>query len=142
MDRTISEDRLLTGYSLYFRGFNLHFSDIIKRRIFKDIVEDQLAKDLEWEAKTASIKDAEIKRLKEDHERELQMFGEDFRDKCQQRVKRIFKEIERNAFSISEGESELTVGEETIKWQSGEEVFIIMSREKWQVLKKQEGIAE
>ena len=86
--------------------------------------------------------DAEIEYLKEDHETELQMLDKDFRDKCQQRVERIFKEIERNAFGISEGESELTVGEETIKWQSRDEVFIIMSRDKWQALKMQEGIAE
>jgi len=38
--------------------------------------------------------EAEIKRLKEDHQIELQMLGEDLIDKCQSRVERIFKELE------------------------------------------------
>ena len=65
--------------------------------------------------------------LKEDHEIELQMLGEDFRDKCQQRVERIFKEIEANA------------GTELM----GSGLFqVVMTEEEWQTLKKQERIAE
>jgi len=71
--------------------------------------------------------DAEIKRLKEDHSIEFQILGEDFRDRCQQRVERIFREIEANAGTELRGSGLFQV---------------VMTEEEWQALKKQEGIAE
>jgi len=39
---------LLTDYKLYFRGYNLHISDVIKKHIFENITKSQLAKDSEY----------------------------------------------------------------------------------------------
>ena len=93
--------------------------------------EDKLIK--AQDAKTASIKDTEIKRLKEDHEIKRQMLGEVFRDKCQQRVERIFKEIEKQAFL------RLEVNAVDEKIHPVRHMNIL--EKEWQTLKKQEGIA-
>jgi len=56
----VDESGLLTDYKLYFRGFNLHISDIYKKHIFDDIVKDQ--RDL-----TASIENASFLQWLEHH---------------------------------------------------------------------------
>lgn len=41
----VREKLLLTDYKLYFRGYNLHISDVIKKHIFEDIAKAQQDKD-------------------------------------------------------------------------------------------------
>ena len=75
------------------------------------------------DAKTDSIKDAEIKRLKEDHEKELQ-----------KRVERIFREIEKRALLRRE------VNAVDGKIHPVRQMNIL--EKEWQALKKLEGIVE
>jgi len=57
---------LLTDYKLYFRGYNLHISDVIKKHIFENITKSQLAKDSEYyEAEKVKAFEAGIKEVAE-----------------------------------------------------------------------------
>ena len=92
------EDRLLKEEEItnLWKQNTGHYPDDKLSRM-RQSAQAQLARDIEWEAKIAFIKEAELARLKEDHLIEMQQLGESITEKkdaeCQERINRIIQQV-------------------------------------------------